>query len=96
MTALDVLGDRVEHASSCPVQAWDTADCECGLTAALADLEATLRETDDLLRRLAEWDMLSTSPQGVPATADAPFWQREIATGRAALARVLGTEQDTA
>ena len=57
--------------------------------AVLADLEATLRETDDLLRRLAEWDMLSTSLQGVPATADAPYWQREIAAARTALAKVL-------
>lgn len=54
--------------------------------ARVAELEAALREADDLLRRLSEWDMLSMSHDGTPITSDGPFWQSEIAKARRVLA----------
>ncbi len=53
--------------------------------------EEALREADDLLRRLSEWDMLyvKRDEYGVAVhvvTADAPYWQGEIARARARIA----------
>lgn len=71
------------HMAATPLE--DAAD---RLAAALDErdkLVSAVQAGDDLLRRLSEWNMLSTSLDGKPATGDGPYWQREIARVRAAL-----------
>lgn len=41
-------------------------------------LQAKLDEAVALLDRLSHWDMLNTYWDGRPATADGPYWKREI------------------
>jgi hypothetical protein len=64
---------------------YDANDALDALVARCDALENALREADDLLRRLSEWDMLSTYSDGKPVTADGPYWKAEIARTRAAL-----------
>ena len=44
---------------------------------------------DDLLRRLAEWDVLFVGSDGQRETADAPYWQQEIAKVRQQIAEAV-------
>ena len=65
--------------------AWERGDLQRRaeeLEAELERLKAALREADDLLRRLSEWDVLNMPPG---SGDDGPYWQREIARARAAL-----------
>lgn len=86
--ALLAENERLTSKLSAEIHEYDAALNDLGrenasLRGRVAVLEAALRDADDLLRRLSEWDVLNLAPG---SGDDGPYWQREIAKARAVLA----------